>query len=740
MEVNVGVVEKNELSEKETELIHPTEKFVGFSAYIQENQDTPMEEGIEVEKDSTTFSAKPNQTFNDTPIQMATGEDFNKERASYEHHDLSPKETEELEHLIRKYMDVFSTNDDVLGQGKVQVKLRLKVNAVARKHKASKVKHNVLVKIKQVLMDLEKKQVIERSNSPYASPMLLVAKSSGEVRMVVNFSAGINNELEDDHENLPIIDDIIESSRGMKYRSCFDLTQSFFQTGLDEESRPLTSFVSPFGQWQFKVVPMGLKTSPAIQQRLMRTVFGEYLHDFLEVFIDDGLIQSKTWDEHLRHLELVFRKLREYNLKIKRNKCHFALKTIKYCGYVLDEEGIRVEVDRVKAIQDLPEPKNLGELRSFVATCNAYNKFVPHFALIADVLNELMKKGHIWEWKEVHRDAFLKLKADLANAPNLQVPDYNLEFRLTTDASLRGAGAVLTQVLLLNDHIDINKKTEVEQPIAYASWKFSAAESRWSTTERELYAVVLATRKFRPYLFGRELKVQTDHEALAKTRQIKFDPFNRINRWLMELQQYNLNFKYIKGSENPADALSRMFEAIELTSEQFREREEKFVNTVIANKQGGPNTEYLGDPQVQNATKANHEEYAENESVIFQDEDRLKTEQRKDPKLSVMIEYLETGKLPKNFDVARRVILEAERHVIENRTKVLLYLSDLRDSDEIFGGHKLLICIPLSLRAEIFRANHDHPFGGSHMGTTKVYDKIKRQYYWPGIFRMFEDG
>ena len=666
--------------------------------------------------------ADPNEELADRPIEFFLDEN---NHAVYEPHELTDQQQAELEQLLTAYGDVFGNDTDQLAQSKLTASLRLKANARAKKVAPYRVKPPIQVKIKEILADLADKGVIRRSNSEWASPMLLVAKPDGSMRMVVNFSTGINNELEDDNEPLPLIEDVIESGPRKKYRSTFDLLSSFYQIRLDEESKRLTSFVTPIGQYEFNAVPMGIKVAPQIQQRAMREVFGDYLHDFLELYIDDGLIASETWEEHLKHLQLVFQRLRAYNLKIKLKKCHFALKRIKYVGYVISEDGIHIDNEKVKAINDMPEPRDSSDTRSFLATIGTWRRFIEGFSIIAAPLTELTKQKVPWRWTEVERKAFLDLKSRLISAPILASPDYSLPFKVVTDASIVGASAILMQKHKLHDD------SKEWKPVAYASWKFNEQEARWSTTERELYAIVLATRKWRAYLYGRKLKVETDHQILTKSRQIHFDPFNRVNRWLVEIQQYDLDIKYIPGSQNPADSLSRMFKNDEMSYDDYVKLHEGFIGSLSREDSESVDGHDLNRPHDQKDPPGNIP-WADGEDVTLPDEQKLAEEQEKDNYFGPIVRYFKRGELPDDDRFAREVVLESENYCIESKSNLLLRISNIKEFDEN-DGNRLLVCVPKSYKVQVLTRCHDLPAGGAHMGRFKTYDRIKRLYYWKNM-------
>jgi len=273
------------------------------------------------------------------------------------------------------------------------------------------------------------------------------------------------------------------------------------------------------------------------------------------VYIDDILIYSKTFEEHMEHLRIVFDILRKANLMMKLKKCKFLEQNIEFLGHIVGKDGIKVDPAKIEKVKDLKIPTTVREVRSILGLCSYYRKFVKDFSKIAKPLNELLKKNKDneernpkIEWNEERQKAFETLKRKLIEAPILQSPNFNKEFILITDASGIGLGAVLSQ---LN-----NEGKEVV--IAYASRTLNETEKRYSNTDRECLAIVWAIRYWHKYLIRARFRIITDHAAL-KTLQTAKVPIGRRGKWMMELQQYDYKIEHKSGKENKnADALSRL--------------------------------------------------------------------------------------------------------------------------------------------------------------------------------------
>jgi hypothetical protein len=263
--------------------------------------------------------------------------------------------------------------------------------------------------------------------------------------------------------------------------------------------------------------------------------------------LDDVVIYARSLIEHDAKLREVFARLRKYNLKLQPEKCEFLRKEVNYLGHLITEEGCRPDPAKVAAIENYPRPENEKQLKSFFGMIGYYRRFIPRFSKIAAPMHALLKKGVRFEWTIEQENAFQHLKEKLTTKPILQYPNFTKEFMLTTDASNRGLGAILSEG-------EIGK----DLPIAYASKNLNSAEKNYSTSEKELLAIIWGISHFRPYLYGRRFKIASDHKPLTWIMNVK-DPGTRLLRWRIKLEEYDYRIIYKKGALNTnADALSRI--------------------------------------------------------------------------------------------------------------------------------------------------------------------------------------
>jgi len=339
----------------------------------------------------------------------------------------------------------------------------------------------------------------------------------------------------------------LERLRHAKYISTLDLKSGYWQNPVAESSRECTAFTVPGrGLYHWKVMPFGLHSAPATFQRALDSVIGPDMEPNAFAYLDGIIIIGRTLEEHVQHLQEVFRRLRKANLRLNAKKCSFIKRSLVYLGHVISEEGIHTDPDKISAVRRLSPPTTCKELRRCLGIASWYRRFVPNFASVVQPMSLLLKKGKKWQWEQEQQDAFEELKRKLTEAPVLACPDFNEKFVLQTDASDIGLGAVLTQ-----------KIQGEERVIAFASRRLIAAEENYSATEKECLAIIWTIRKLRCYLEGYRFEVITDHLALKWLNSID-NPTGRIARWALELQQYQFDVTYRRGSQNiVADALSR---------------------------------------------------------------------------------------------------------------------------------------------------------------------------------------
>lgn len=392
--------------------------------------------------------------------------------------------------------------------------------------------------------------VIEQCESPWLSPVLITPKKNGEWRFCID-SRKLNSVTRRDAYSLPLISEILDNLKNAKYLSSIDIAKAFWEIPLNLADRDKTAFYVPGrGMFRFKVMPFGLTNSPATQQRLMDKLFTPDFDNKVFCYLDDIVIISETFEEHISLLMKVHEKLALANLTINFEKSLFFKKELKYLGFIVDEYGLRADPDKIKAILEYPTPTCRKEVRRFIGTCSWFRRFIPNFSSIASPLNKLTcsgKNAPKFLWNSDAAAAFQILKEALVTAPVLACPDFNLPFSVHCDASNYGTGAMLTQF-----------QNDKEVVIAYMSKSLNKNQQNYSTTERETLAVITALEHWRCYLDnGREFTIFTDHAALKWFQNLS-NPSGRLARWTLRLSCFNFVLKHKKGKDNIVpDLLSR---------------------------------------------------------------------------------------------------------------------------------------------------------------------------------------
>ena len=401
----------------------------------------------------------------------------------------------------------------------------------------------------QELKEMIASGVIEPTVSEWSSPLVVVPKKDGGVRLCVDYRQ-LNKVSTFDAYPMPRASDVIDRLGQKCFITTLDLNRGYWQVPMDPESRPKTAFSSPLGLFQFTVMPFGLCGAPATFQRLMDEVL-RGAGDYADAYLDDIIIFSDTWSDHMDHLRDVLERLRRAGLTIKVKKCQFARSHCTYLGHVVGSGEVRPDSAKVEAVKNFPVPRTKRDVRIFLGLSGYYRRMIPDYSTIATPLTDLTTKAAptyvVWTTK--CNDAFQKLKQRLCNEPVLRTPDFHRQFYLQTDASDVGVGAVLSQ---LDDQGE-------DHPVAFFSRKLLAREQKYAAVEKECLAIKLAMQHFQVYLLGRLFVVQTDHRALQWLDQAK-DTNSRLCRWSLAMQPYQFKVEHRAGTDNGnADSLSRPF-------------------------------------------------------------------------------------------------------------------------------------------------------------------------------------
>ena len=446
-------------------------------------------------------------------------------------------------------------------------------------------------------------------------------------------------------------------------------------------------------------MPFGLTNAPSVFQRLMQQVFRglnpEDGPDFVSVYIDDILVFSRNLHDHLVHLKLVMERVQKAGLKLKPIKCHFIQTKVEYLGHVITPQGLETNPKLITAVTEFPTPGNVRETRQFLGLCSYYRRFVPLFAKIARALHHLTKKGEVFRWTGDCQQSFDTMKKLLTSAPVLAYPSFERGFILETDACISGIGAVLSQLQL----------DELLHPVAYASRALSQAECRYSITELETLAVVWAISHFHSYLYGHSVVVYTDHSAVRAVLESS-NPSAKHARWWTKVYGSgirNLKIRYRPGKANAnADALSRAAQA-PAPLEGLGEAELQ-VSVIHSEPQGTTITELL------------------HEAGALTQMESLSKEQRRDPDLIQMMEYVEKGTLPTDPHKARRIALLGPHYSLVDGA---LFLVDTKNK----RNPRIRAAVPRHLHARLMEEHHRGPLG-SHFSGDRLFSTLSIRWWW----------
>ena len=339
---------------------------------------------------------------------------------------------------------------------------------------------------------------------------------------------------------------------GSRIFSTIDLRSGYYHIGFIEGSRPKSAFVVPMGKFKFLRTPFDLSQVPAYFQLLIDNVL-QGCSKFAMGYLDDNIIFSRTDEEHLEHLEKIFRKLREYRLKMKREKCNFFKKNLQYLGHLVSEEGFKPLPEKIKSIKNMLPLKTAKEVKQFSGLAGHYRKFVPRFADLSRPLTNLTQQSVEFQWTEKCQKSVDNLRELLTKYPILRYPDPSKDYMLFTDASKFGYAGVLTQEYE-------NSGIKKYHPVCYVSGLFRGSQLNWAALTKEAYTIYMSVRKLTFYITEHNIKVKSDHVPLKKFLEKK--TLNaKVNHWAVELEQFKIKLDWILGVKNTlVDSLSRLLD------------------------------------------------------------------------------------------------------------------------------------------------------------------------------------
>ena len=685
------------------------------------------EADLEIDQKVENSARMASQRIEEQESELPTGVNLDESDLNEEQKDLAEK-------LFRKWNSIFSKGDLDIGRTKL-VEHHIKLNNEEPfKDPHRRIPPGIITEVREHLQEMLNAGVIRNSESPFSSNVVIVRKKDGTIRFCVDYRK-LNNRTIKDAYAIPRIEDSLHLLAGSKYFSKLDLRSGYWQVEVKEEDKAKTAFkVGTLGFFEFNRMPFGLCNAPATFQRLMERSMGDInLRDCL-IYLDDIVVFSSTFEEHVDRLEAVFKRLKRNNLKLKASKCEFFKREVTYLGHVVSQEGIQTDPSKIDAVKTWPVPKTVKEVRMFLGFTGYYRRFVKGYASIVRPLNDLLighptnkaaakdQKGNNkpppFVWGNEQQTAFETVIDKLTEPPVLAYADYRLPFKLHTDASTSGLGAVLYQT---QDGID--------RVVAYASRSLKPAEKNYPAHKLEFLALKWAvTDKFHDYLYGSKFEAMTDNNPLTYVlTSAKLDATGQ--RWVAALSSYNFSLTYRSGISNrDADGLSRKVESTEPSEGvQFPEILKAISQSVNASVEEHPYIDSL-TASTSEGNQAGDEDIPQEllRSTALSKQDWIKA-QRDDREICLILDFIISGQRPdskqaetQNLD--KRYIKEWDRLKIEN--DILLRCSTLQGQDS------QQLVLPARFREDIFNAYHDDM---GHQGRDRTLSLMKRRVYWPGM-------
>lgn len=566
--------------------------------------------------------------------------------------------------------------------------------------------------------------IIQPSTSPWRSPVLFAKKKDGSLRFCVDYRA-LNKVTKKDAYPMPRADDILDRAGGYAYYTTMDLASGYWQVPIREEDRHKTAFATPMGLFEYNYMPFGLTNAPATCQRLMDVVLAGVKWQHCLVYLDDIIVFSNTPEEHMRHVGQILEMLEKHGLTLKLSKCRFFQPKVEYLGHVLSKEGVMPDPAKVETLKKWPAPTDVSALRTFLGMTGYYRKFIPHYAVNAFPLNELLRKDVAWRWGEEEERAFRYLIDTLASDRVLAPPNFDLPFLLQTDGCKKGFGAVLSQI----------HANGAERPIAFISRSTKETERNWSTTDLEAGAAVWACETFRHYLLGRNFTLITDHTALKQV--LGSSKPGKHARWTLRLMEFAFEIVHRKGRLHAnADAPSRY--PLPLTKEQLQDpapMDLHAVEIVADGKDGKSGTDSKYIPSMEDPLLITP-------AIVLPDRDALRTAIAMDVDFKDLVAYLRGDAIATSEDRLRR-LQQMETVFFLDEDGVLWKDVDSRrkhaskPSSQRRERRRPCLVVPKTWRLNVIKFFHDSVYG-SHLGWSRTAKRIAETFWWPKMWKDIE--
>ncbi|EYC07744.1 hypothetical protein Y032_0069g372 [Ancylostoma ceylanicum] len=521
--------------------------------------------------------------------------------------------------------------------------------------------------------------------SAWAAPVVVVKKANGSLRLCADFSTGLNDALMLHQHPLPTPDDVFTKLNGGTTFTQIDFADAYLQIELDDAAKELLTINTHRGLLRYNRLPFGVKSAPGIFQQIMDSMICGL--NGCAAYLDDVIVTGRTIEEHVANLEALFKRISAYGFRVRVEKCNFLMPQLRYLGNIIDATGRRPDPSKIEAIQKMPEPRDIGQLRSFLGMLNYYGHFLSEMRQLRAPMDALLKKDVPFIWTAECQEAFQRAKDALVSDLLLTHFDPSKEIVIAADASEYGIGAVISHRF----------PDGTEKAIQHASRSLTAAEKNYGQVEKEALAITFGVRKFHRYIYGRRFRLLTDHKPLlaifGSKKGVPVYTANRLQRWALLLKNYDFTIEYTSTSNfGQADALSR------LIAEQSTPEEDMVIAAI----------------EMDATTIFNHAT-----SKLPVNARRIAEETAKDPVLKQILEFVKKGVWPKRTDA------------------VTSRFASLRGSLSTQQGCLLVgdrIVIPERLRDAVLQELHD-----GHPGMTRMKMLDRKNVYWTNINKDIED-
>ena len=485
------------------------------------------------------------ENLEDKEINKNIIDDYLKEELNH----LDQEKRQKIRTLINRYRECFAKGKFDVGsikENEAQIKLKEEKFISKKPYRCSFPDRK---EIDSQVSKLLEYKMIEESNSPFASPVTLAFKKEDgrRSRLCVDYCE-LNKIVVPEAQPFPRIEDILENVNGCKWFTALDINSAFWSIPIRLKDRKKTAFVTQKGHWQWKVLPFGYRNSPAVFQRVLSTIIRKNnSEEFCVNYIDDILIYSKTFEEHLEHIQLMFTAIRKEGFKLKLKKCNFAKHSVKFLGHILENGKIQPIKDNLIAIKEFKRPSTKKMVRQILGKINFYRKFIDHCTQRLAPLHRLLKKDVKFEWTQECEEAFENIKSYLCSTPILAIYDREKDIVIEVDASRQGLGAIMKPT----------QDDGILHPIGYFSKKLTPNQMKKEIIYLECLAIKEAALYWQYYLIGKEFIVSSDHKPLLNLKS-KSRTDEALGDLILYLSQYNFKIFYKQGKDNiEADALSR---------------------------------------------------------------------------------------------------------------------------------------------------------------------------------------